>query len=347
MKNGLRLIISFFVTLLACSTFQPPATPRVSASLRKIAFVSERDGNCEIYVMNSDGSGQTRLTNNSASDVGPIWSPDGKKIAFTSDRDGDYEIYLMNVDGSGQTRVTHTSASSHFYNSYAWSPDGTKITFALDVSTPDTENIIIYEVNADGSDLIQLTDSQGINHSPDWSPNENLISFVSERDRNPEIYVMNADGSNQVRLTNSESQDFSQVWSPNSKQIAFTSYRDGNGEIYIVGADSFTQSRITYNNEDDFPLTWLPSGEVIALRVPRNSTGEGDIYSITADGSRETFLASINSDAPEIASPDGRQVAFVTTKDGDLEIYVVDLQSSTQSRLTDNSAGDYHPAWQP
>ena len=79
----------------------------------KIAFTSDRDGNNEIYVMNAqDGSNQTRLTDNPASDEFPSWSPDGVKIAFTSDRDGNTEIYVMNAqDGSNQTRLTDNAAS--------------------------------------------------------------------------------------------------------------------------------------------------------------------------------------------------------------------------------------------
>src|SRR5215203_1605780 len=68
----------------------------------KIAFSSSRDGNAEIYVMNSDGSNQINLTNNSADDSGPSFSSDGTKIAFNSNRDGNYEIYVMNSDGSNQ-----------------------------------------------------------------------------------------------------------------------------------------------------------------------------------------------------------------------------------------------------
>jgi len=85
----------------------PPATPTnttmpSAGESRKIAFMSDRDGNNEIYVMNTDGSGQKNLTNYPAEDAEPAWSPDGTRIAFTSLRDGNFEIYVMNTDSSGQ-----------------------------------------------------------------------------------------------------------------------------------------------------------------------------------------------------------------------------------------------------
>ena len=85
----------------------------------KIAFVSTRDGNEEIYVMNADGSNQTNITNNPAGDLLPCFSPDGTKIAFTSWRDGDYEIYVMKADGSNQTRLTNNPAGEY---SPSWGP---------------------------------------------------------------------------------------------------------------------------------------------------------------------------------------------------------------------------------
>ena len=85
----------------------------------KIAFVSDRDGNREIYVMNADGSNQTRVTNNPALDYAPSWSPDGTKIAFYSRRDGNREIYVMSADGSGQTRLTNNAAEDRWPT---WSP---------------------------------------------------------------------------------------------------------------------------------------------------------------------------------------------------------------------------------
>ena len=89
----------------------------------EIAFVSERDGNREIYVMSADGSAVRRLTDHPAADVYPAWSPDGARIAFVSERDGNADIYVMNADGTAPQRLTNSPAEEAFP---AWSPDGAR-----------------------------------------------------------------------------------------------------------------------------------------------------------------------------------------------------------------------------
>ena len=88
------------------------AAPAWSPDGRKLAFVSDRDGNSEVYVMNANGSGQRNLTRNPAFDADPAWSPDGRKIAFVSNRDGSYGVYVMNADGSGQRRLAQRSPAN-------------------------------------------------------------------------------------------------------------------------------------------------------------------------------------------------------------------------------------------
>jgi dipeptidyl aminopeptidase/acylaminoacyl peptidase len=126
----------------------------------KIAFNSYRDGNgAEIYVMNADGTGQTRLTNNNAQvDSYPDWSPDGTKIAFYTDRDGgNDEIYVMNADGSNPTRLTNNPDTDAYPD---WSPDGTKIAF---FSGND-----IYIMNADGSGETNISNNPYTDLDADW-----------------------------------------------------------------------------------------------------------------------------------------------------------------------------------
>ena len=183
----------------------PPPTPPLEG---RIAFISERDGQQEIYVMNVDGSGQTNLTNSPAVDYLPVWSPDGSKIAFNSNRDGNFEIYTMNADGSGQTNLTNNAAHDE---QPEWSPDGTKIAF----DTTRHGAYEIYTMNAaDGSAQTRLTNNATDDRGPAWSPDGSKIAFDSNADGSREIYVMNADGSGVTRLTNNLADDSFPDWQP-------------------------------------------------------------------------------------------------------------------------------------
>jgi Tol biopolymer transport system component len=111
---GITILASVAFTMLTLLPNQFSAFATVPGEDgTKLAFTSDRDVNREIYVMNAqDGSNQTRLTDNGASDEFPSWSPHGTKVAFTSDRDGNTEVYVMNAqDGSNQTRLTDNGAS--------------------------------------------------------------------------------------------------------------------------------------------------------------------------------------------------------------------------------------------
>jgi Tol biopolymer transport system component/DNA-directed RNA polymerase subunit M/transcription elongation factor TFIIS len=248
----------------------------------KIAFVSDRDGNYEIYVMNEDGSGLRRLTNNLNEDVMPCWSPDGRKIAFESRRDGNPEIYIMNADGTVQTNLTNNSS---WDECPSWSPDGQKIAFH---SLRD-ENHEIYTMNKNGSELNRLTNNRTNDMSPSWSPDGKKIAFFAQRDGNPEIYIVNPDGSEQTRLTNNPARDTGPAWSPDGK-ITFTSNRDGNYEIYVMGADRSEQKRLTSNPAVDGGASWTSDGKRIAFVSDRD--GNREIYVMNSDGSEQKRLTN-------------------------------------------------------
>ena len=259
----------------------------VSSAL--IAFTSNRDGNDEIYVMNSDGSGQTRLTDDEANDSDPSWSPDGRRIAFHSSRSGQSEIHLVYADGSAQAYVTDPGGATNYEPD--WSPDGQKIVFTS--SAGGGWNI--WTLDIDGSNFNELASTSRVDASPVWSPDGKHIAFDSRRDGNIEIYVMNADGSGLTKLTHNEANDRDPTWSPDGRRIAFASNRDGDHEIYVMNTDGSGLIRLTDNDANDWYPAWSPDGQLIAFSSDRGDENF-EIYVMNSDGSEQTRLTDNNAD---------------------------------------------------
>ena len=226
------------------------STPKWSPDGRKIAFVSDRTGSAEVYVMNADGSGQRRLTRH-AKPKELAWSPDGRMLAIGSHASGGpRDVYVMNADGTGLLNLTPGPGGGE---ALSWSPDGRKIGFR---SLRDGSGEI-YVVNVDGTGLRRLTHltrnplSSGATtfSGPAWSPDGKKILFVrvgwGRGLSNSEILVMNADGSRQRNLTRNPAPDGDPVWSPDGRKIAFVSKRDGYGEIYVMNADGSGQRNLS------------------------------------------------------------------------------------------------------
>jgi Tol biopolymer transport system component len=164
-------------------------------------FHSNRDGNFEIYVMNSDGTQPTRLTNYPGVDQFPDWSPDGREIAFRRDTD----IYVMDLASGETRRLTNAPPLNQMP---AWSPNGQQLTF---MSARDGYPSV-FVMNADGSGQTNLTpktpgdvDTDWVSRAPSWSTNGRHIFFMSSRpstNLDTEIFLMNPDGTGVQRLTN-------------------------------------------------------------------------------------------------------------------------------------------------
>jgi TolB protein len=280
----------------------------------KIAFTSNRDGKFQIYVMNADGSGQTRLTNNGASDDSPSWSPDGSKIAFTSNRDGNNKIYVMNADGSGQTRLTNNSTSD---DNPSWSPDGTKIAFSRGGYFS-----AVYIMNADGSGQTRLTDNSAADMPPKWSPDGTKIAFVSNREGGGRVYVMNADGSGQVKISGGGSHSDSYPdWSPDGKKIVFTSAGRGGRpccNLFTMNADGTNITGLDVGIYFDFSPSWSPDGTKIAFAGSYSGPqGNLVINAMNSDGSslkQLTTNESINASPNWGPQPTAPKQAKITVE---------------------------------
>ncbi|MSO86645.1 MAG: hypothetical protein EXQ71_03870 [Acidimicrobiia bacterium] len=272
--------------VVALSGSNPAGAGQFPGSNGKIAYTAYGPfGYHNIYVMNADGTDQTRVTNTLAGGELPSWSPDGTRIAFTkiSIEDDSAAIWVMNADGSGQTQLTgRLDASSR----PSWSPDGNRIAF----DSLRDGNFEVYVMGADGSGQTRLTNNPYDDLEPSWSPDGTRIAFTSARNGYYEVYVMGADGSGQTRLTNSPGTDFGPSWSPDGTRIAFTSGRDGNYnyEVYVMNADGSGQTRLTNNPVWDFEPSWSPDGTRIAFSYGSYSWSQ--VYVMNADGTDQTLV---------------------------------------------------------
>jgi Tol biopolymer transport system component len=233
----------------------------------RIAFsvLSKNRESWDIYVMNADGSEETRLTMNGRNNMSPFWSPDGNKIVFTSSSSGDSQIYVMNADGSEQTGLTNNDM---FNLAPAWSPHGTKIAYESKERDNPAANEEIYVMNTDGSDPLQLTNNNVQDLSPAWSPDGTKIAYSTtlshlNAEYNPDIYVMNYDGSNPIRLTSDRTHEGAPSWSPDGNKIAYGSCQGETEsaicDIYIMNADGSDQSQLTDLHSFTSGPVWSPS----------------------------------------------------------------------------------------
>lgn len=175
---------------LSNARFAQDTHPRLNRSADQIVFVSNRDRNTEIYRMDSNGAGQTRLTFAKAEDTQPIWSPDGQRIGFASRRDGNWNIYVMSADGSNPQPLTSDPANDIMPS---WSPDGRTIAWVRAGTTSGA----IWLMNADGSNARAITGQLTYLQHPSWSPDGSRLAFDYDRDGDGfnDLALINPDGS--------------------------------------------------------------------------------------------------------------------------------------------------------
>ena len=277
----------------------------------KIVFHSTREGNTEIYKMKSDGSNQTRLTFNEASDTYPVWSPDGRQIAFQSDRAENDEIYVMNADGSSQRNLSHHPGYDAFPD---WHPDGERIAFVSD--RQGGKNRDIFVMDTDGNNVQQITDLFfPIASKPKWSPEGTRIAFEAGSDKVRQIHIVNADGSHRWQVTDigGKNKVILHGWSP-----------DGQHILYTLAVDRR-----------------LDDADLVVVELSPNKPGwRQQVFS-------EMHISLLIPVIGSAFSPDGKSILYVAKTEDHWNIYRLPHPEGNKQQLTDDIHDNFAPHESP
>jgi TolB protein len=269
------------------------------------------------------------------------------KLTFSSDRDREKvtgtvenrdvkEIYISDYDGANQRRITVNRALNI---TPTWSPDGRAIAYTSYArGFPTIFVSLIYEGRR-----VEPSTPGTQNWLPTWSPDGTKIVFTSNRDGNPELYVMNRDGSGVRRLTNNPAIDTTPSYSPTGAQIAFTSDRSGSPAIYVMGADGLNPRRISTDSYCD-RATWAPAPYNELAFVCRTGPGyDIKVYEFATGTIRQITFGEGSNESPAYA-PNGRHLAFTSTRAGKVEIFTIGRDGKGLRQIT-RAGNNYTPDW--
>jgi Tol biopolymer transport system component len=278
-----------------------------------------------------------------------IWGSGNGMIVFRSDRSGDPDLFAVDPGGSSLTNLTEGSALADLQP--AWSPDGGRIAHVVRFGAQGRTDLF---VSARGG-RTRLTSTVAPERDPAWSPTGTIVAFAArEKGSGPfRIFTVRADGTGRRQLTAQQGglADRAPVWSPGGTRIAFVSDRAGGfPELFVMNANGSGVQRLTNNALIDGNPSWSPDGtRLVFERCCKNGTS--DVFSIDVASRVETNLtaSATHQDFDPVWSPDGTRIAYVSFEvgQGNIDIWTMNADGSSQARLTNELGPDLSPDWQP
>ncbi|HJM52689.1 MAG TPA: hypothetical protein QGI07_01515 [Dehalococcoidia bacterium] len=331
-QAALALIVG---TLLALA----PSACSTDGDGGDIVFTSERDSdNPDIYTVSGTGADVQRLTNTSATEKNPKWSPSRDRIAFLSDRGDNFELYIMDSEGDSEQVAVGGDGER---KAFAWGPQGKQIAYVSDHEGKD----FIYVMDLLFNQKFRLSAIDAPQSLGSWSPDGEWIVFsVLSGDRQG-IHRKNPGGVDEVQLT--ENADFSPKYSPDGKLVAFISTRDSEAsEIYVMTDEGDDERNLTRKSGADFDFDWSPDSKSLVFVSEREGEGVPEIFLIETGGDDPVRLTTNNStEMSPSFSPGGNRIVFVSDSDGDSDIFSMRRDGSAQKRITATDEDDAQPDW--
>lgn len=270
------------------------------------------------------------------------------QIAFASSRSGVPQIWLMDPDGNDLQQITDLADGAC---QPEWSPDGERIVFTSPCKGKREfyNGSGLFIINADGSGLTPIPSLPGGDFDPAWSPNGSRLAFTSLREGIPHIFIYDLEQKTTTRLSSASSNDRKPVWSPDGKWLAFESTRLNNLQIWVMESSGETTPRefISLDGGISYMAAWSPDGNVIVFSQGSNLPW----LAARQFNDRNAVVVKISDIRPvwdASYSQDGFWLAFEGRQDGNNDIYrMTSLSGGNLTRLTDDPADDFQPAWRP
>jgi TolB protein len=265
-----------------------------------------------------------------------LFATRGGEIAFESDRDGNWEIYRLDLTTSVSFNLTRSAADDF---APAWSPDGKKIAFSADRDGNGQPEI--YMMNANGSDLRQVSTGSGGYRSPSWSRDGRSLVFVLGFGQ---IYQMNEDGSGEQWLGRGflPSLSADHTWLLYSAESTSTI----DADIFVANVTTHQSLNLTNNRANEWGARWSPDNEQIVFATLRGS--KTHIYVMNADGSDERGITNTGANETSPAwSFDGGSIVYSAETNGSKQLYVVTADGGNPQQITAGAGNHQSPAWRP
>ncbi|MEK7702436.1 MAG: Tol-Pal system beta propeller repeat protein TolB [Nitrospirota bacterium] len=231
----------------------------------KIAYLSQKAGSKEVYIMDYDGENAIQMTSDASIILAPRWSFNAARIGYTSYRHGFPDIYLLELATGRRNKLF--SSRNGLSLSPSWSPSGEWIAFA----STKGGNSDIYKMRPDGTDITQITFHASADLSPTWSPTGQEIAFTSDRGGGPQIYIMDAEGGSVRRLTYSGDYNTSPSWSPQGDWLVYACRnKKGFMKLCLDRVDGRELIKVSDEGDwDDESPSWAANGREIVFQSSR------------------------------------------------------------------------------
>jgi eukaryotic-like serine/threonine-protein kinase len=279
------------------------------------------------------------------------------QMVFASTRSGIPQLYLVNADSTDLTQLTIMEKGAC---QPSWSPDGSQLVFIspclgrADFFETIYNESSLFVINADGSDLKQLTPSPGSDFEPAWSPDGTQIAFTSVRGGFRQIYSLDVDSLEITLLTNTTSamESSQPAWSPDGTKIAYMAKRVGTYQVWSMNPKGQEAIQLAHSGQElwDYLPNWSPDGRTLFFNQRRPGAFRPwlmqlDYENLSQDPRRMNFVTPIEDIS---FSPDGYWLAFEGMDgEGNRDIYFMTVAGSGRTRLTNDPKIDFDPAWRP